>query len=185
MEVSTWTHALNSDMPAFSRRYAIPPEHGKRLERLAIGRCPGPRGWVGGGLAALPSPAPRCCLGVGVPRCACLLPLGQALVPPVGLSLDARCTSVGASHSGFPDSGHGVWDVTPGFAGWRQPVFSPPPPSSWGSIPHSSVFVEPYMRSSVRRSSQCCTAEGAPWGCRLSMQDWFAWAPSAMSRYLH
>lgn len=38
---------------SFSCRYAIPPEHGKRLERLAIGRClrpragPEPGAWVG------------------------------------------------------------------------------------------------------------------------------------------
>lgn len=29
-----------------SCRYAIPPEHGKRLERLAIGRCLQPRAGV-------------------------------------------------------------------------------------------------------------------------------------------
>ena len=62
-------------------------------------------------------------------------PLGQAVVPPVGLSLDACCTSVSTSHSHFPDSGHGVSDVTPGFAGWRQPVFSSPTPQLPGLHP--------------------------------------------------
>lgn len=46
-----------SDAP-FSRRYAIPPEHGKRLERLAIGRCLGWRAGQGEGLGL---PGTRCC----------------------------------------------------------------------------------------------------------------------------
>lgn len=57
-----------SDVPPFSPRYAIPPEHGKRLERLAIGRClrwrggPGGEarareaGRLGGAAAVLPGP---------------------------------------------------------------------------------------------------------------------------------
>lgn len=49
-----WPEVLGSDVPPFSHRYAIPPEHGKRLERLAIGRYLSPGGtrtkmkWAGG-----------------------------------------------------------------------------------------------------------------------------------------
>lgn len=46
-------HGCALTVPPFSRRYAIPPEHGKRLERLAIGRCL--RRW-GGAAAVLPGP---------------------------------------------------------------------------------------------------------------------------------
>lgn len=41
-------HGRALTVPPFSRRYAIPPEHGKRLERLAIGRCLRRRGGPGG-----------------------------------------------------------------------------------------------------------------------------------------
>ena len=95
MEISTWPHALNSDVPAFSRRYAIPPEHGKRLERLAIGRCPGPpgAGWAAGWQPHPPRlPAVVC---VGVLHCVHFLPSGSGRGPPtVGLSLDTSCTNV-------------------------------------------------------------------------------------------
>lgn len=61
-------HGCALTVPPFSRRYAIPPEHGKRLERLAIGRClrrwggPGGEarareaGRLGGAAAVLPGP---------------------------------------------------------------------------------------------------------------------------------
>lgn len=50
-------HGCALTVPPFSRRYAIPPEHGKRLERLAIGRCLRRRG--GAGREGRPGPGRR------------------------------------------------------------------------------------------------------------------------------
>lgn len=50
-------HGRALTVPPFSRRYAIPPEHGKRLERLAIGRCLRRRG--GAGREGRPGPGRR------------------------------------------------------------------------------------------------------------------------------
>lgn len=63
-------HGRALTVPPFSRRYAIPPEHGKRLERLAIGRCLRRWGGPGGEARAreagrLPSSQVRGALGSG------------------------------------------------------------------------------------------------------------------------
>lgn len=53
-------HGRALTVPPFSRRYAIPPEHGKRLERLAIGRCLRRRGGPGGEAGRLAGALPSC-----------------------------------------------------------------------------------------------------------------------------
>lgn len=103
-----------------SCRYAIPPEHGKRLERLAIGRClrpragvwdlglgPGAGTWAGrggvGGVGKQQSSFPvLLCVGfqfLGVARCHCLIlpfsctPVIRSVVHELGgLSLHGFCT---------------------------------------------------------------------------------------------
>lgn len=135
-----------------------------------------------------PSVGARGTLGLGGPRAGSpTLPGFPLLSVSVSRTVSASFPECVLQHSRFPDSRHGVWDVTPSFAGWRQPVFSPPhpphPPApgapSRTPLSLQSLCSVLNMRSSVRRSSQCCTAEWGPRGRLLSMQDWITRAPSA------
>lgn len=185
MEVSTWPHALNSDVPAFSRRYAIPPEHGKRLERLAIGRCPGPpgAGWAAGWQ---PHP-PRLPAVVWVSVSHTVspsFPLGQAVVPQLWVCRLTQAARMCASTLSFSRLLARSLGCDPRLcrleaASVLDPHPPAPGPPSRTPLSLQSLCSVLNMRSSVRRSSQCCTAEWGPWGRLLSVQDWITRAPSA------
>lgn len=95
-------HGCALTVPPFSRRYAIPPEHGKRLERLAIGRCL--RRWGGPGGEARAREAGR--LGGAAGRGVTILfprPLAcshaiRSVVPLPGPSLHGLCTACCCCH---------------------------------------------------------------------------------------